>query len=41
MTETQMLLLTASIYIAPHTPVWYGLGVGTAFLIAALVRQYS
>jgi hypothetical protein len=33
MTETQMLLLIGTVWVAPHCNVWYSLFVGSIFLL--------
>lgn len=37
MTNTQMILVLASIWLAPHAPNWLGLLYGSGLLIGAAV----
>jgi hypothetical protein len=38
MTETQMLVLVGTIYIAPHLEGWFGVIVGSIILIVAACK---
>lgn len=35
MTASQVLMIAAAIYIAPHVPPEYGIGIGAVFLLIA------
>ena len=38
MTETQMLILIGTIWVAPHCNDWYAFFVGSIFFIAAAAK---
>ncbi len=38
MTDTQMLILIGTIWVAPHCKEWYAFFVGSIFLIIALAK---
>jgi len=38
MTETQMLVLVGTIYVAPHCERWFGTIVGITILIVAVSK---